>query len=145
MTNIIGSVNLIDSCAKNGFKYFINTGSSSEYGLKNSKMVETDLLEPLSAYGVTKSAFTLAAQSYAKIYKLPIVTLRLFSPYGYFDGQSRFVPTIIKSCLDNIPVNLSNPNYVRDFIFIDDVIDAYTYFLNGNKYYGEIFNINKKN
>lgn len=140
-TNFIASINLLEACAKVGFKYFVNTGSSSEYGLKDSKMVETDVLEPVNIYGAAKGAFTISTNVFSQIYKLPIVTLRLFSPYGYFEDENRFIPTVVKGCLQNDTVNLSNPDYVRDFVFIDDVVDAYIYFLEGEKYYGEIFNI----
>ena len=54
-----------------------------------------------------------------------IFTLRLFSPYGYFEDSNRLIPYVIKNCVDNKELQLSNPNFVRDFIFIEDVIDAY--------------------
>jgi nucleoside-diphosphate-sugar epimerase len=81
-TNITGTVNLVRSCRDTGVRLLVNTGTSSEYGIKNSAMKETTLLEPVNEYGVTKAAATLFCQSYAVTENLPIVTLRLFSPYG---------------------------------------------------------------
>jgi nucleoside-diphosphate-sugar epimerase len=124
-TNFLGTVNLLDACVSEGFEYFINTGTSSEYGVKKSRMAENDVPEPIDPYGVTKTAATLYCQSVAKRHNLRIFTLRLFSPYGYFEDSNRLIPYVIKNCLDNKELRLSNPNFVRDFIFIEDVIDAY--------------------
>jgi len=141
-TNFDGTVNLLSSCLKNGFELFINTGSSSEYGIKGFPMRESDLLEPVTVYGVSKAAASVYCQSMARKYGLPIVTLRLFSPYGYFDDKSRLVSYVILSCLKNKTVNISSPNSVRDFIFIEDVVNAYEKTMErSNEVGGAIFNI----
>lgn len=56
---------------------------------------------------------------------LPIVTLRLFSAYGYYEEYSRLIPYLIIYMLNNKKISLSSPAAVRDFIFIEDVIDAF--------------------
>lgn len=53
-TNFIGTINLLEASIKNGFKAFINTGSSSEYGIKNKPMNEEDFPDPINIYGVSK-------------------------------------------------------------------------------------------
>lgn len=139
--NIFGTVNLLNAGYNSGIECFINTGSSSEYGLKKENMKENDMLCPVNYYGVTKAATTLLTSAYSVQNKLPVATLRLFSPYGYYEDKNRFAPTVIMAGIKNKEIELSNQDFVRDFVFIDDVIDAYMYFLNGKKYYGEIFNI----
>lgn len=124
-TNLIGTSNLINACAQVGFELFINTGSSSEYGIKNSPMKEADLLEPINIYGVSKAAAALLCQEKAMAEKLPIVTLRLFSPYGYYEAENRLIPSVILSCLKSKNPKASSPTAVRDFVFIEDVISAY--------------------
>ena len=123
--NIIGTMNLLNVCKDKGFSFFLNTGSSSEYGIKNRRMKESDILEPAADYGVSKASATLYCQSLAKKEKLPIATLRLFSPYGYFEDSSRLIPYVILSCLKKKSIKLSSPYNVRDFVFIDDVTDIY--------------------
>ncbi len=141
-TNFDSTVNLLDSCLKRGFEFFINTGSSSEYGIKDSPMRESDLLEPVTLYGVSKAAASIYCQYVAKKHNLPIVTLRLFSPYGYFDDESRVISYIILSYLKNKTVNIFSPGSVRDFIFIDDVVASYEKALEiDSNYRTEIFNI----
>jgi nucleoside-diphosphate-sugar epimerase len=142
-TNFLGTVNLLDACTSEGFEYFINTGSSSEYGIKKSSISENDVPEPIDPYGVTKTAATLYCQSVAKRHNSRIFTLRLFSPYGYFEDLNRLIPHVIKNCLSNKELQLSNPDFVRDFIFIEDVIDAFLTVADAahNLRAGEIFNV----
>lgn len=141
-TNLLGTVNLINACSKIKFKCFINTGTNSEYGIKDKPMKEDDLLEPDNLYGITKAAATMYCQYIAKKLDLPIVTMRPFAVYGYFEEKERLVPTVIKSCLTNTKLKLSSPSSVRDFIFIEDIISAYLVVIkNIQKIKGEIFNI----
>lgn len=139
--NIKGTINLINAVKKNKFKLFINTGTSSEYGIKNKKMKESDILVPINDYGVIKTAVTLFCQKEAIRNNLPIITLRLFSPYGFFEDKSRLIPSIIINALKNQPIELSFPNNVRDFIFIEDVASAYIKAAENKSNPGEIFNI----
>ncbi len=123
--NFMGTVNLLEASIKHGFKAFINTGSSSEYGIKNKPMEETDFPDPINIYGVAKLASTYYCRMTSIKYNLPIVTLRLFSPYGYYEESTRLIPYLIISMLRNEGIKLGSPDTVRDFIFIKDVIDAY--------------------
>lgn len=143
-TSVMGTINLVNACSKIEFDILINTGTSSEYGLKNSPMSETDLLEPNSNYGVAKASATLFCQAKARSEKLPIVTLRLFSPYGYYEEPTRLIPSVIISCLTGKNPKLLSPKAVRDFVFVEDVMDAYIRVVkaeNIDKIRGEIFNI----
>lgn len=140
-TNLKATVNLLHACACIGFEAFVNTGSSSEYGPKTAPMKETDLLEPVTAYGVTKSAATLYARFLGLRERLPVVTLRLFSPFGYYEEPTRLVPTVIKACLGGERPKLANGRAARDFIFIDDVIDVYCLIASRQGIQGEIFNV----
>ena len=140
--NFLSTVNLVNSCRDIDFKLFVNTGSSSEYGIKNSPMVETDILEPLTDYGVSKASATLYLQAFARRFKKPIATLRLFSPYGYFESAQRLIPCVIIFCVKKRNPRLSSPHNVRDFVFIEDVVEAYLMTLKCKRdLCGEIFNI----
>jgi nucleoside-diphosphate-sugar epimerase len=140
-SNFFGTFNLLNACRKSNFDLFINTGSSSEYGAKPRPMKESDVLEPLDSYGVSKTAATLYAQSLAKTMLLPICTLRLFSPYGYYDDPKRLVSSTTISCLKGEKPNVSSPDPVRDFIFIEDVADAYMKAIETPGAIGKILNI----
>ncbi len=139
--NLLGTINLLQACEKTGFDCFVNTGSSSEYGLKTEPMKESDLTVPIGDYGVSKVAATLFCQSEARRKKLPVVTLRLFSPYGNWDDPKRFIPYVIKSFLRGQRPELSTPAAVRDYIFIEDVLDFYQGIVNRPKLKGDILNV----
>lgn len=140
-SNYIGTANLVNACKKVDFELFVNTGSSSEYGIKTSPMREEDILEPVNDYGVSKSAATLYCQSVARNEKIPIVTLRLFSPYGCYEGHKRLIPSVILDCLRGENPKIISFEFVRDFIFIEDVVDAYLKVLCPKEIGGEIINI----
>jgi nucleoside-diphosphate-sugar epimerase len=141
-TNFSGTVNLLNACKKVGFDLFINTGSSSEYGMKLSPMKETDLPEPMTEYGVSKCSSTMYCQMLSQKEGLPIVTLRLFSPYGYYEDRTRLMAYVIYSCLKGLNLRLSSANSVRDYVFIEDVLTAYKLAMEKrNRIKGEVINI----
>jgi nucleoside-diphosphate-sugar epimerase len=139
--NIFGTLNLLRSCKNLNFDLFVNTGSSSEYGIKNYPMKEGDFLEPVTDYGVSKAAATLYCQKNVVTENLPIVTLRLFSPYGPYELNSRLFPSIILAALQKKSPHIMSRDFVRDFIYIDDVIDAYEAALTLKNPKGQIYNI----
>jgi nucleoside-diphosphate-sugar epimerase len=139
-SNFFGTVNLINACKETGFDLFVNTGSSSEYGIKTVPMKENDLPEPRNNYGISKIASTLYCQSVALNENLPVVTLRLFSPYGDFEDSSRLIPSVILSCLRGKNPEISSSEFVRDFIYVEDVIDLYEQLSDADTLSGNIFN-----
>jgi nucleoside-diphosphate-sugar epimerase len=123
--NLQGTINLVKACRGLDYELFVNTGSSSEYGVKRHPMVETDVCEPGEDYGVSKAAASLYCQMAARRDRKPIITFRLFSPFGSYDDYTRLIPSVIISCLNGCPPRVSSPDFVRDYIYIRDVISAY--------------------
>ena len=123
--NFLGTLNLLNACKLVGFDCFINTGSSSEYGIKQGAMHEDDILEPVSDYAVAKAAATQFCLKEALVNKLPIYTVRPFSVYGPYEMKTRLIPTVLLSALDHRPMQLSSPHCVRDFVYVDDVVALY--------------------
>ena len=139
--NTLWMMNLVDAAIVAQCECFVNTGSSSEYGKKDHPMSEWDIIEPNNPYGLSKAVSTQYATYIGKAKNFPIVTFRLFSVYGPYEEPSRLIPTLINNYLSWVASQLSSPHSVRDFIYIDDVIDA---FLEADKAIwspGEIFNI----
>lgn len=138
--NIFSIYNLISAATKTDFNSFINIGSSSEYGTKSQDMKETDILEPINTYGISKATATMYCKMVALNYKLPISTVRLFSPFGYYEDKSRLVPSVVLSCINNKNPELASGDAVRDFIFIDDVISMILKVSESNNISGKIYN-----
>jgi len=127
--NTTSTLNLIKYGVKNHIRRFIYASSMSVYGAATDKpTAETSICMPLSCYGVSK----LAAEGYLRAYRkyLPYVVLRMFNVYG--PGQDMgnlrqgMVSIYLAQALVNgrIEVKGSIDRY-RDFIFIDDVVEAW--------------------
>jgi nucleoside-diphosphate-sugar epimerase len=140
-TDIVGTWNLLKAMLTVDYRVFVNTGSSSEYGFKQYAMRETDLLEPNSYYSAAKCAQSLLCQHVARTEKRPVTTFRLFSAYGPYEEPTRLVPTLIRRCLAGQPLDLVSPEVARDFVFVEDVVDAYLRIDALAKLSGEIINI----
>ena len=67
----------------------------------------------------------------------------MFSAYGYYEEPHRLIPYVLSSILRGKRAKLNNPDNVRDFIFADDISNAYEKLIKAmdkvNK--GEIFNL----
>jgi len=141
LTDVFGTWNLLKACAEVDYALFVNTGSSSEYGSKPYAMRETDLLEPNSYYAVAKSAQTLVCAHMGRRDRRPINTFRLFSVYGPYEEPTRLVATVVRKCLEGGTLDMVSPATARDFIHVDDVVDAYMQVGQLSLQCGEIFNI----
>lgn len=141
-TNINGTLNLLNASWGINYKSLVITGTSSEYGFKQKPMKETDVLEPISFYAASKASATLLSQVFAREHKKPVSIVRPFSVYGQYEEPTRFIPTVINALINGTDINLTPGDQRRDFVYIDDVINAYLSFLETNKNLtGEIFNI----
>ncbi|KKQ51501.1 MAG: NAD-dependent epimerase/dehydratase [Candidatus Woesebacteria bacterium GW2011_GWA1_39_21b] len=139
-TNVIGTTNLLLALETVNYQLFVNTGSSSEYGYKKKPMKETDFLEPASHYAATKASATHICNTYGLLNNRPIVTLRLFSIYGPYEESGRFVPTAILNAINGDDINvIRGPK--RDFVYVEDVVDAFLACLKLKKFHQRIFNI----
>ena len=141
LTNIFGFWNLLRACNEVGFELFVNTGSSSEYGKKRGPMRETDRLEPDSYYAVAKSGQTLLGQHMARQDGLRVVTLRPFSVYGPWEAPSRLIPHLMMAAIRDRPIRMVSPATARDFIHVDDFLDACLLIDELKALNGEIFNV----
>jgi nucleoside-diphosphate-sugar epimerase len=123
-TNILGSINLLDSCYRKQVKKIIFLSSINVYGENTkSSSLETDSLKPVSTYGNIKMLTEEIYKSYANTYGLNIILLRLSNVYGP-NKKKGFITNLINS-LNNKQINniaYNNGKQYRDLLFIDDVI-----------------------
>jgi dolichol-phosphate mannosyltransferase len=124
-TNLLATVNLLEATLEAGFEAFVHTGTSSEYGLKNHPPAEDDLPEPNSYYAVTKASATLYCGYVARARAAPIRVLRLYSVYGPWEEPTRLMPRLVTLGLCRRWPPMANPATARDYVFTEDVMDAY--------------------
>jgi dolichol-phosphate mannosyltransferase len=123
-TNVIGLVNLLDVASAGGFAAFIHSGSSSEYGLNSSAPKENDELIPNSHYAVTKVSAAYLLRYYGTVKKMPVMNLRYYSVYGPYEEPDRLIPKLISYGLNNSYPPLVEPEISRDFVYVDDAVEA---------------------
>ena len=124
-TNYLCTVNLVQGSLRAGVEVLVNTGSSSEYGLKDHAPVEDEFAEPNSYYAVTKLAATQFCRYTARAHGVRMPTLRLYSVYGPYEDPQRLMPSLMVHALAGKWPPLVDPSTSRDFIFTEDVNDAF--------------------
>jgi len=140
-THFIGVQNLIQVIDWYELKRFVQIGSSDEYGNLPAPQSEEMREGPISSYSLGKLASTQLLQMLYRTVKLPAVTLRLFLVYGPGQDEKRFLPQIIKGCLSDNNFPTSAGLQLRDFCYIDDVIDGILTVLTNDKVNGEVINL----
>ena len=103
----------------------IHAGSSSEYGTNCAGPAEDAVATPNSLYAVTKLAATNLLEDYARRDGLRTRILRLYSVYGPLEEPRRLVPEIVRRVRAGELPPFADPKTTRDFVFIDDVVDAF--------------------
>jgi len=139
--NLNGTVSLLDACAETGVEAFIYTGSSSEYGYKDHPAREDELLEPNSHYAITKAAATHYCQFVARKHDVNAIAVRLYSIYGPYEDPSRLLPTLIDHGLRGILPPLVSPATARDFVYVDDAVDALICLAQSSPRRGAVYNL----
>jgi len=124
-TNVLGTANLLAAALAAGCRAFVNTGSSSEYGDRDHAPTEEEGVYPNSYYAVTKASATWLCREAARQHQAHIPTLRLYSVFGPFEDPRRLMPRLVAHALRGRWPPLASPQVVRDFVYIDDVVDAY--------------------
>ncbi|MGE6551252.1 NAD-dependent epimerase/dehydratase family protein [Bacillus mycoides] len=144
-TNIIGTCNIIQAAKFVNCKKIINMGSSSEYGNKMEPIHEKMLLTPVDIYGSTKAAGTILAHQIASENNISLITLRPFGIFGEAEDPHKLFSYIILQVLQNKDVNLTLCNQLRDYCYIENIIDVCILAVENTTVQNEIFNIGSGN
>lgn len=140
-THFNGVMNLIHSLDKINLKKFINIGTGDEYGLQKSPFKEELRENPHTPYSFSKTAASHFLQMLNKNEKIPTLTIRVLLVYGPGQKNNRFVPQVINGCLKDESFPTSRGDQIRDFLYIDDLIDAIFLALHSEAADGHILNI----
>jgi CDP-glucose 4,6-dehydratase len=129
-SNIRGTYHLLEACRlyRPQIRSIVIASSDKAYGeCEALPYTETTPLAAQNPYDVSKSCADLIAQCYAASYGLPIAIARCGNIFGPGDLHwSRLVPGTIRSLLrGENPIIRSDGTPVRDYLFIDDAVEAY--------------------
>lgn len=141
-TNFLGTVNLAEACLHEApnFEQFLFASTSESYGNTTNPIREESVQNPNSPYSVSKVSCEKYLLYMRGAYDFPITILRPFNTYGRKDNTHFIVERTITQMLQNETTRLGDPIPVRDFLYVDDHVNAYLTCLRNEKAIGEIFN-----
>jgi len=119
-SNLASTVNILITATEAHCERIVMTGSMEE-----PRPEDPDPLPP-SPYAAAKWASTLYARMFHSLYACPVVMLRVFMVYG--PGQqdrSKLIPYVAHSFLDGVAPKLSRGDRFVDWVYVDDVVEAY--------------------
>ena len=140
-SHYLGCKNIANLFLKKKIKKLIQVGSSMEYGLAKSPQKENFKCKPKSVYGRAKFLSTNYLLNLYHKKKFPVTIVRLYQIYGPYQDINRFIPIVINSCKNNKDFPCSHGRQSRDFLYINDLLEAFFLILKNPKAEGEIFNI----
>jgi CDP-glucose 4,6-dehydratase len=147
-SNIRGTYNVLEACRRqsSSVRRIVVASSDKAYGSQEHLPYTEDMpLQGRRPYEVSKSCADLLARAYYESYRLPVGIARCGNIYGGGDlNWSRLIPDTIRSALrGEPPVLRSNGKYVRDFVYVKDVVGAYMTLaeaLDDQSLHGQAFN-----
>tara|TARA_B100000700_G_C15037944_1_gene853723 strand:- start:1342 stop:2241 length:900 start_codon:yes stop_codon:yes gene_type:complete len=148
--NVKGTINILNYISKIKIKKFIYSASASCYG--NPKKIPTsekDKIQNLTPYASTKWKAEKIIMEYAKKYKIPSISLRLFNVYGpgslSSSPYSAVISVFVKQRKSNKPLTIVGDGLqTRSFVYVSDVVDGMIKAAR-SKVKNEIFNLGSKN
>jgi UDP-glucose 4-epimerase len=128
--NVGGTVALMEAMRDTGVKRVVFASSGALYGqATHQPIVESETPNPNSPYGVTKIASEYYLSTLGALYGIETVSLRIFNAYGPGQELPASYPPVIPQLLRQAQtggslVILSDGSQTRDFVYVDDVVDA---------------------
>lgn len=128
-SNVRGTYNLLEACRRVGVAETVVVASSDKaYGDSDELPYREEMpLQGRHPYDVSKSCADLIAHAYFETYGMPVTIARCGNVYGGGDlNWSRIVPGTLRALLHRQRPELrSDGRGTRDYIFVEDVVDAY--------------------
>jgi UDP-glucose 4-epimerase len=127
--NAMGQLHLCEALTRaaqapeTGKVRLVAAGSCAIYA-GGSALREDASVDPGSSFGVSKAAAGTIAHFHARRHGIEAVELRLFTPFGPWESARRLIPDTILSALDGREVRIGHGAQQRDFVYMDDVVEA---------------------
>lgn len=145
-TNMIGTMNMAIAASEEvpDLKHFIWSGSAEEYGnQKEFPIKETAPLIAASPYGVAKIGSEKYLRYLFDAYGFPVVIFRNANSYGRLYNHQFIIESMIYQMLTQKEAKFGDPTPIRDFVYNDDLLDAYIMAAesDSDKIHGESINV----
>ncbi len=132
-SNLVGFGHILEGCRHHGIEHLVYASSSSVYGgNKNLPFSEQQGVDhPVSVYAASKKANELIAHTYSHLYELPSTGLRFFTVYGPWGRPDMALFLFTRAILAGEVIEVFNEGQmIRDFTFIDDIVESLVRVLN---------------
>ncbi len=122
--NFFGTVNLLDCLKNTDYDSFVFSSTAEVYGNSIVPFRENMMPHPLSPYSLSKASAEIFCNMLWKNNGYPITVLRLFMVYGPGQKADRFLPQILTALLKNKEFSMTKGKQKRDYVFIEDAVEA---------------------
>lgn len=142
-SNVMGTINILEACRLLGSadKKIVILNTDKVYGekLNATEMARYESSEP---YATSKCCQGFAAQTFQKTYNMNIKMVHSVNIFGYDPFNSRLIPNVVKNCItQKRPIIFTNDKSIREYVYIDDVINAMVTVMNSTALKNNIFHI----
>ncbi|OGS08935.1 MAG: hypothetical protein A2270_04520 [Elusimicrobia bacterium RIFOXYA12_FULL_51_18] len=134
--NLFGSLRTVPSC-----RSIVVSGTAEEYGRALPPFLESYREDPVGPYSFSKICVSYLASMFFKVYHLPVIVLRPTLAYGPVQEPGMFIPALITALMRGEKFSMTHGEQTRDFIYVDDLVDAYLKAGIAESGFGEVFNI----
>ena len=122
--NIKATQNVLELCRVTNSRMVYLSSMIYDVQNGNSKFVEDDPVKPASIYLLSKYVSEELGRLYSDLHGVPVVVLRLFNVYGPGQSHRFLIPHILSQVGTGFSIRLRNLYTKRDYVFIDDVVQA---------------------
>jgi UDP-glucuronate 4-epimerase len=124
--NVLGTQVLLDFAKECGIKQFVFASSSSVYGVnRNLPWKETEPLQPISPYAMTKLSCEMAGHVFSHLYGIRFIALRFFTVYGPAQRPDLAIHKFVRSILLDKPLAMyGDGSTSRDYTYIGDIVQG---------------------
>ncbi|MDO8962992.1 MAG: NAD-dependent epimerase/dehydratase family protein [Coriobacteriia bacterium] len=142
LDNITGTLDLVvPLCGRPGLRALVAVGTAEEYAGREPLYSESMREAPVSAYSFSKTSMVHMLQTFHRVHGLPAVVLRPTIAYGPGQGTEMFLPALIEAMMRGDRFPMTAGEQMRDFIYVDDVVEALVAAASTPSASGGIFNV----
>jgi len=139
--NYYGTLNLLYALQETDYHNFIFTSTSEVYGSNKPPFNEKQLPQPASPYSLSKVCAENAIRTFSGLHKKNFTILRLFNFFGRNMPEAFFIPQLSQSLRRDPVFKMTKGEQARDFLYVNDIVDALLLAAKDNKAQGETFNV----
>jgi UDP-glucose 4-epimerase len=143
--NINGTKSMLYVAKEKGVKRFIFASSGAVYKPSFNAHRENERLSPIDVYGQSKKEAEKVVKEFCVKNNIRFTILRFFNIYGDHDLTPHFIPALLQRLLKSHKIRTGDLSTERDYIFIDDLVDAIMKVIKGSGVRSGTFNVGTGN